>query len=113
MAKRVMSENSLKNLEKRKSFSKDNVDFALEAQKKSVQARKENRTMREILDYLLSKPAGDSDMSCKEAILLRSVKQAIDGDSRAREFIRDTIGEKPVEKMEMANTPVINIDIPR
>ena len=114
MAKRIMSENSLKNLQTDKyKFSKNSPEMAQKAQEKSVIARKENRTMREILEYLLSKPAGDSDMSCKEAILLRSVKQAIDGDSRAREFIRDTIGEKPIEKMEMANTPVINIDIPR
>ena len=107
MANNNMSENSLKNLEKGKPFDKNSADFARKAQKKSVQARKENRTMREILDYLLSKPAGNSDMSCKEAILLRSVKQAIDGDSRAREFIRDTIGEKPADKMEVTNAPVI------
>ena len=38
-----MNENSLKNLEKRKSFSKDSVDVALECQAKSVAKRKENR----------------------------------------------------------------------
>lgn len=108
MAKRKMSENSLKNLEladNKNNFN--NSEVARNAQKKSVQARKENRTMREILDYLLSKPAGKSDMSCKEAIMLRSVQQAINGDSRAREFIRDTIGEKPTDKMEVTNAPVI------
>lgn len=41
--KRQMSENSLKNLEKRKSFSANDVEFAKECQKKSVAARLENK----------------------------------------------------------------------
>lgn len=57
MAKRKMSENSLKNLEKGKD-TRFGGEFAVEAQKKSIQARKENRTMREILDYLLSDNEG-------------------------------------------------------
>lgn len=40
---RQMSENSLKNLEKRKSFSVNDVEFAKECQKKSVAARLENK----------------------------------------------------------------------
>ena len=60
MANNNMSENSLKNLEKGKPFDKNSADFARKAQKKSVQARKENRTMREILDYLLSDNEGAS-----------------------------------------------------
>lgn len=67
---------------------------------KSGEARREKRKMCEILEILLSKNAGNSDMSCKEAILVRAIKQAIDGDPRAREFIRDTIGEKPTEKTQ-------------
>lgn len=62
-------------------------------------AKREKRRMSEILDILLSRQAGDSDMNCKEAILLRAIQQAIKGDARAREFIRDTIGEKPTEKV--------------
>lgn len=63
--------------------------------------REEKRTMREILEVFLSQQAGQSDYDCKEAILLRAVQQAISGDARAREFVRDTIGEKPVDKQEL------------
>lgn len=66
-------------------------------------AKREKRLMREILDELLSRNAGNSEMTCKEAIMLRTVKQAIDGDAKAREFIRDTIGEKPSDKIELGN----------
>ena len=45
--KRQLSENSLKNLEKRKSFSKDNVEFILECQRKGAENRKRyKRTSR-------------------------------------------------------------------
>ena len=63
-------------------------------------AKREKRLMREILDELLSRKAGKSEMTYKEAIMLRTVKQAIDGNDKAREFIRDTIGEKPTEKTQ-------------
>ena len=78
---------------------KEQVEIARKAGYASGVAKREKRLMREILDELLARKAGNSDMSCKEAILVRAVKQAIDGDSKAREFVRDTIGEKPVEKV--------------
>lgn len=42
-SKKQMSENSLKNLEKGKSFSANDAEFARECQKKSVAARLENK----------------------------------------------------------------------
>ena len=67
-------------------------------------AKREKRLMREILDELLSRKAGKSEMTYKEAIMLRTVKQAIDGNAKAREFIRDTIGEKPTDKQEITGS---------
>jgi hypothetical protein len=64
----------------------------------SGKARREKRTMAEILNLLLSEKAGTSNMNCKEAIVLRAIQQAIKGDAKARDFVRDTIGEKPTEK---------------
>lgn len=63
---------------------------------KQQEMRAERRTMRAILDELLSRPDLATNSSCKEAMMLKAVLQAIDGDPRAREFIRDTIGEKPI-----------------
>lgn len=72
----------------------------------------EKRTMRAILEVFLSKPAGKSEYNCKEAMLLRAVQQAIAGDAKAREFVRDTIGEKPVEKQETSiNTAPFEIRV--
>lgn len=47
--KKQIHENSLKNLEKRKSFSKDDVEFSLMCQRKGVEARKRNKIEREII----------------------------------------------------------------
>jgi len=66
----------------------------------SGKARREKRTMAEILNLLLSEKAGTSNMNCKEAIVLRAIQQAIKGDAKARDFVRDTIGEKPTEKTQ-------------
>lgn len=69
---------------------------SIKGNKKLNEIREERRTMRAILDELLSRPDFDTNSSCKEAMMLKAVLQAIDGDPRAREFIRDTIGEKPI-----------------
>lgn len=39
----------------------------------------------------------------QEQIVLALVKRAQKGDTKAFEVIRDTIGEKPVEKQEVKN----------
>lgn len=95
MAKKKVPENSLKNLEKRKSFSKDNVDFALEAQKKSVEKRRERRALKEELLLLL-----DTNQF-REKISLAMITEAVNGNVKAFEVIRDTIGEKPITKSEI------------
>lgn len=101
MAKRKMSENSLKNLEKRKSFSKDDVEFALNAQKKSVAKRKENQTLAELMKIELMLPDEVSGEINNIAITKAIISKAKNGDVSAYQTIRDTIGEKPVDKQEI------------
>ena len=101
MAKRKMSENSLKNLEKRKSFSKDNVEFALNAQKKSVAKRKENQTLAELMKIELQLPDEDTGEMNNIAITKAMIVKAKKGDVSAYQTIRDTIGEKPTDKQEI------------
>ena len=80
--------------------------------------------MRETLDILLSMPMKDGaaadvdsirsfaaikgkNISVQEAILIAQVQKAMKGDTRAAEYVRDTIGEKPGESVEMTmNLPV-------
>lgn len=70
--------------------------------KKSGEVRAAKKTMREMLDYLLEKKikTNKGDMTTMEAIMVSMIAKASKGDVRATEFIRDTIGQKPMEKMQ-------------
>lgn len=61
----------------------------------SGKARKERKTLREELLLLLSQ--GDT----QEKMSLSIIKQALEGNTKAFEIIRDTIGEKPKEEIEV------------
>lgn len=62
--------------------------------KASGKARKERKALREELLLLLSKD------DTQEKVSLALIKQALDGNTKAFEVIRDTIGEKPVDKID-------------
>ena len=90
----------------------------------SGKARREKKAMRETLDILLSMPMKDGaaadvesiqsfasikgkNISVQEAILIAQVQKAMKGDTKAAEYVRDTIGQKPGENVEMTmNLPV-------
>lgn len=108
-----MNENSLKNLEKRKSFSKENVDVALECQKKSAAKRRENKLMREVAaEKLLKKFNG---VAFQDLSIEKLLKYCLDDESEAETvlkvltFLRDTAGQKPTENVQAVVMPVINI----
>ena len=67
--------------------------------KKSGEVRRERKAIKEELLLLLSQ--GD----LQEKLSLALINKALSGDVRAFETIRDTIGEKPIEKQEiLSNT---------
>ncbi len=73
--------------------------------KASVKARRERKTLREELLLLLEK--GDT----QEKISLAMIKEALDGNTKAFEVIRDTIGEKPIDKTaDVTRDITINIE---
>ena len=98
--KRGQNEESLKNLAKGKKFSTENQPSP-EAKSLGKQKRK---TMKEMLDYLLEKEitnkAGEK-ASTQEAITVALIKEALKGNVKAWEIIRDTIGEKPTDKQQI------------
>ena len=108
-----MNENSLKNLEKRKSFSKDSVDVALECQAKSVAKRKENRLMKQVAaEALVKKFKGVEFQEASIKIFIEyclSNEADIDTMLRIITFLRDTAGQKPKEDVQVVNMPIINI----
>ena len=90
----------------------------------SGKARREKKLMRETLDIILSMPMKNGknadvesirsfaalkgkNISVQEAILIAQVQKAMKGDTKAAEYVRDTIGQKPDKNIEMSmNLPV-------
>ena len=69
---------------------------------KSGEVRRERKKLRELLEIALVLPDEDTgeqnDMSMTSAL----IKKAIKGDVSAYLAIRDTLGEKPVDKQEIS-----------
>ena len=69
----------------------------------SGKARRAKKELRECLTELLEREYGGSDgkvMSGAEIISVKLFAKARDGDIRAFEVLRDTVGQKPVERVE-------------
>lgn len=73
----------------------------------SAAKRAERKTFRDGLLLLLNEPLKDksgaaTDKTTQDAVIAGLIKKAIAGDVRAVEFIRDTIGEKPVDQVKVS-----------
>ena len=85
----------------------------------SGKARREKKMFRETLETILFMPmkTGESmdvekiqnfasikgqNISVQEAIMIAQVQKAMKGDTRAAEYIRDTVGQKPTDNMNMS-----------
>lgn len=94
--------NSLKNL---KSFDKRTPEEMREIARKGGKARwekyNERKTFQEELLALLMTNNNNKKIS------IAQIKKARAGDSKAFEVIRDTIGEKPTDKVESSNEVTI------
>lgn len=70
--------------------------------KKSGEVRRMRKTLKEQLLLLLK----DGDI--QENLCLALIEKALDGDTKAFQIIRDTIGEKPIEQLCMSS---VNINL--
>lgn len=80
----------------------------------SGEARREKRRIREALETLMGLrfdppefsevPTGGLEMDGAARLAVAVFEKAINGDMRAVEFIRDTIGEKPTEQVDVTTT---------
>ncbi len=75
--------------------------------KASAAKRAARKTFREGLLLLLNEPLKDkagnlTTNTTQDAIIAALVKRAANGDTRAFEMIRDTIGEKPVQDINVS-----------
>ncbi len=71
----------------------------------SGKARAERKTLKEELLLLLS------ENNTQEKISLSLIAEAMKGNVKAFETIRDTVGEKPVDKVENEIVSTIKVDV--
>lgn len=83
---------------------KEAVENGRKGGKASGKARAIAKTFRETIDCELS----DEDLA---KIINRVIKEAQRGNMKAVELLRDTRGEKPVERFQEIETPTISDDI--
>ena len=70
----------------------------------SGKARRRKKLLRECLEELLERETVDENgekMSGAEAVSVKLFQQAMSGDLKAFEIVRDTAGQKPIEKVQM------------
>ena len=96
--------------------------------KASGKARRERKSMQELAKIILglSMTSGQvhnvediqniadikgKNLTVDQAILLKQVEKALKGDLQSATFIRDTSGNKPVEKVEKTEIPRIVDDV--
>lgn len=79
----------------------------------SGKARREKKLLKDCLDELLQKEWENRQgekMSGSEAISVAVFKKALAGDMKAFEIVRDTSGQKPIEKIMMAEVDQTTIN---
>ena len=74
---------------------------------KSGEARRKKRDLKLAMQALLEADVKDKftgqTLSGAEAIAMAQYQKALKGDAKAFELVRDTSGQKPVEKVEQVN----------
>lgn len=77
-------------------------EIASRGGKASVKARRKKKLLKECLEMLLENEITDENgetVTGAEAIATKIFQKALDGDLKAFEIVRDTSGQKPVEKV--------------
>lgn len=82
------------------------VRFGKKGGVKSGEARRERKRLKEELETLLSEPMPKKKgMTIQKGIALSLIREALCGNVRAFETIRDTIGERPADLLKINTTP--------
>lgn len=92
---------------------KQRRENASKAGKASGEARRKKKLLRECLEILLEKEITDKKgetMSGAEALSTKLFAEAMKGNVKAFEVLRDTAGQKPVEKVIVSEVDADVID---
>jgi len=79
----------------------------------SAEARRKKRDLRLAIETLLEKDYTSKNgetVSGAEAIAIKQFEKAMKGDTRAFEVLRDTAGQKPIDKVMVADVEQSVID---
>lgn len=91
---------------------KERQELAQKAGKESGKKRRERKALKELLEIALTLPNEETGETNQLAITSALINQAIKGNVLAYTTIRDTLGEKPIEKQELnIKPPIIQDDI--
>ena len=91
----------------------------------SGKARRQKKLMRQQMEMLLELPIksrkireqleelgiDSNELTNQMALIVSMYQKALKGDTKAFEILRDTIGEKPVDNLNISETPKILDDI--
>ena len=72
---------------------------------KSGEVRRARKTLKETLLLMLEEGNTQND------ITLALLQKALNGDTKAYEVIRDTVGEKPTDKIEQSGDSKLDVNI--
>lgn len=64
-------------------------------------ARREKKTLRAALEVLLDRKLEGSSLTGREAVAVALFEKAMSGDVKAFQELRDTVGEKPMDSMQL------------
>lgn len=106
----MANEKNLKPIKKGELSKEEAKKRGSKGGKRSVQVRRERKTMKEMLDYLLQQDITNKQGETKntlEVMMTAQIKEAIKGNTKAAQFVRDTIGEMPTQKVELDSSEVV------
>ena len=121
----MANEQNLKSIGER--TTKEQREITSKGGKASAKKRQQNKTFKEIINKFLDGQVtddrlkeqmvefgfADNEVSNKSCAVFALWKEAIKGNTKAFELMRDTIGENPIEQIQNINPPVINIERPK
>lgn len=96
-----------------KKGSKETVEKGRKGGIASGIAKRRKKELRECLEELLERDIKTRDgktMTGAEAISAKLFQKALNGDVRAFEVLRDSAGQKPIEKIQVAEVDQATID---
>ena len=95
---------------KKKEYSDKTVEIARQGGIASGIAKRKKKQLKEELELLLEM-TDKNNKTIQEKICFALIKKASEGDTKAFEIVRDTIGQTIQQKVQVENVPVIRDDI--